>query len=68
VALRSRSFPKASADLLRALEPDFDLREDSIVKHDYRSAQAAAMQRLSEAQIISRLRARTGLPLETTSP
>ena len=52
-----------SADLLKALEPEFDDKEEDIAKHDYRNAQAVAIEKISEAQMLQRFNARTGQKL-----
>lgn len=47
-------------ELLKALEPDFETKEDSIARHDYRQAQAVAIEKLSEMEIMRRLESREG--------
>lgn len=55
-----RSSTVHPVELLKALEPEYEEKEENIVKHDYRAAQAAAMEKLWETRTLQRLTARTG--------
>lgn len=45
-------------ELLRALEPEFEKKEEDIVRHDYRVSQAVAMEKVSEMEMLRRFEKR----------